>query len=520
MRNIIICIAGFICASLSAFATDVTTYHNTIGRAGQNLQETILTQTNVKSTTFGKLFTMPVDGVIDAQPLFLANLSISGGSHNVVFAVTEHGSVYAFDGDTGQQLWKVTTLLAGESPSDIRSCGQITPEIGVTATPVIDRSAGPHGTIYVVAMSKDGSGNYFQRLHALDVTTGAEQFGGPVTITATFPGEGAGSQLGTLTFDPKQYAERAGLLLLNNKIYTAWTSHCDIQPYTGWIMAFDKNTLAATDVLNVTPNGSEGAIWQSGAGLASDGNSIYFLDGNGTFDTTLDAKGFPSLGDYGNAFIKLSTRNGLKVADYFATFNTVSQSNSDLDFGSGGALLPPPQADSTGTNHNLAIGVGKDGNIYVVDRNNMGKFNSSTNNIYQEIDGALGAGLWSMPAYFSHYVYFGPQSNPMAQFKFTNAKLGTTAIAKTTNSFTYPGTTPSVSANGGSNGIVWAIEHKTTSVLHAYKAGDISKELYNSNQAAGSRDHFGSASHFGTPTIVNGKVYVGTTNSVAVFGLL
>jgi hypothetical protein len=501
-----------------SFATDVTTFHNSLSRTGQNLAETILTQSNVNSTNFGKLFTMSVDGTADGEPLYLSQLTIGGMTHNVLFAATENDSVYAFDADTGALLWQVSALLSGESPSDTHRCSQISPQIGITSTPVIDRAQGPHGTIYVVAMSKDSSGNYYQRLHALDVTTGAEQFGGPVTITGSFAGKGAGSHAGSLTFDPGQYAERAGLLLLKGKIYLAWTSHCDIQPYTGWVMAYDESTLAQTAVLNVTPNGSEGAVWQSGGGLASDGTNVFFLDANGTFDTTLDPNGFPSSGDYGNAFIK--TNSSLTVKDYFATYDTVTQSDQDHDFGSGGAMLPPAQTDSGGVSHSLAIGAGKDEKIYIVDRTNMGKFNSSSNNIYQEIDGALGAGCWSVPAYFNHYVYFGPINKTLMQFKFSNAKLSTTPLNKSPNTFTYPGTTPSISANSSSNGIVWAIEHKTTSVLHAYKANNISKELYNSNQAAGSRDTFGTAAHFGTPMIVNGKVYVGTTNSVGAFGLL
>ena len=242
-------------------------------------------------------------------------------------------------------------------------------------------------------MSADTLGNYFQRLHALDLTTGAEQFGGPTTIAAQYPGNGEGSVNGTLTFDPKQYAARAGLLLLNGVIYMGWTSHCDIQPYTGWLMGYSESTLAQTSVLNLTPNGSEGSIWQSGAGLASDGSNIFFLDANGTFDTTLNSQGFPSMGDFGNGFLKVSTSGGLAVADYFAMFNTVIQSNKDRDFGSGGVLLLPPQVDIGGTTRYLAVGAGKDGNIYVVDQTNMGKFNATSNKIYQQIKAVLGSGM-------------------------------------------------------------------------------------------------------------------------------
>ena len=505
----------------SALATDVTTYHNDLSRTGQNLKETILTTSNVNSTGFGLLFTMGVDSTVDAQPLYVSALTISGASHNVIYTATENDSVYAFDADTGAQLWKVTALLVGETASDTRGCGQIGPTIGITSTPVIDRSSGPHGTIYVVAMSKDASGNYYQRLHALDLTTGAEEFGGPVTVSGQYPGTGDGSSGGFVTFDAKQYAERAGLLLLNGVIYLGWTSHCDIQPYTGWIMGYNESTLAQTTVLDLTPNGSEGSIWQAGAAMASDGHNIFVLDANGTFDTTLNSSGFPSSGDFGNAFLKISTTSGLAVADYFSMYNTVSESDSDEDLGSGGVLLLPAQVDVHGVTRHLAVGAGKDGNIYLANEMNMGKFNASTNKaLYQELKGALGAGMWAMPAYFNGSVYFGPQSGTMKQYTFSKARLSTAAVSATSESFTYPGTIPSISANGTKNGIVWAIEHTSTSVLHAYEASSLATELYNSSQAANGRDNFGSASHFGVPTITNGKVYVGTTDSVVAFGLL
>jgi hypothetical protein len=482
-----------------------------------------LTTSNVNSSSFGKLFTFPVDGIIDAQPLYVSAVSIPGkGTHNVVYAVTENDSVYAFYADTGARLWHVSALRSGESPSDDHSCGQISPQIGITSTPVIDRSSGPHGTIYVVAMSKNST-NYFQRIHALDMTTGAEQFGGPVPVKARYPGTGDNSHHGYVIFDPAQYAERQGLLLLNHVIYTAWTSHCDYRPYTGWLIGYNQSTLAQTSVLNVTPNGSEGSIWQSGSGIASDGQNLFFLDANGTFETTLNKKGFPSKGDYGNGFLKVSTTNNtLRVADYFNMFNTVSESDNDQDLGSGGAVVLPPMKDANGKLRYLAIGAGKDHNIYIVDRTNMGKFNPNNNNaIYQEIDGGLGNGVWSTSAYFNGNVYYGPVGNNLLQFQFSQARLSTSPHSKSAASFTYPGTTPSVSANGSSNAIVWAIEHSDPNdVLHAYDAANLANELYNSNQAGNQRDQFGTASHFGTPMIVNGKVYVGTTTNVTVFGLL
>jgi hypothetical protein len=501
----------------AATGTDAVTYHNDNARTGQNLTETVLTPSNVNSSSFGKLANFLVDGKVDAQPLLLTNMSVSGATRNVLYVATEHDSVYAFDADSGMILWQMSMLGSGETTSDDHGCGQVTPEIGITSTPAIDKSG---GTIYVVAMSKNGSGGYIQRLHALDVTSGAEKFGGPVTIQASFPGTGDNSSGGNVIFDPGQYEERAGLLLMNGMVYTTWTSHCDARPYTGWVMAYNASTLAQTSVLNLTPNGSEGAIWMAGTAPAADSaGNIYLLAGNGTFDTTLNANGFPSSGDYGNSFLKISTSSGLAVADYFATFDTVAQSNADNDLGSGGVLLLPDLMDGSGMTRHLALGAGKDGNIYVVDRDNMGKFNPSTNSNYQEISGALGGGVFSKAAYFNNTVYYGAVGDVIKAFSISAARLSATPAGQTGNSFGYPGSTPSISANGSSNGIMWAAENASPAVLHAYDASNLSNELYNSNQA-GSRDQFGTGNKFITPMVVNGKVYVGTTNSVGVFGLL
>jgi hypothetical protein len=369
-------------------------------------------------------------------------------------------------------------------------------------------------------MSKNAAGTYFQRLHALDLTTGAELSGGPSTVQASYPGTGDNSTGGNVIFDAKQYAERAGLLLINHILYTTWTSHCDARPYTGWIIAYDAATLAQSSVLNVTPNGNEGSIWMAGTAPAADSaGNIFFLDANGTFDTTLTSSGFPAQGDFGNTFLKLSTSGGLKVADYFATFDTVQKSNADIDLGSGGALLLPDLVDGSGQTQHLAVGAGKDSNMYIVDRDNMGKFNSATNNIYQELDGALPGGVWGMPAYFNDTVFYGSVGSTLKAFSITSARLSTAPTSETSVSFPYPGTTPSISANGTSDGIVWAHENSNPAVLHAYNATDLTHELYNSNQA-GTRDQFGPGNKFITPMIANGKVYVGATNGVAVFGLL
>ena len=503
----------------------VLTYHNDNMRTGRNLSETLLTLKNVKSTTFGKLFVIPTDGLVDAQPLYAPDVSIPGnGTHNVLFVATEHGTVYGFDADSGSALWHVTTLAAGEASSDNRGCGQVTPEIGVTSTPVIDLTAGTHGTIYVAAMSKDSRSNYRQRLHALDITSGAEEFGGPVEIAAQYPGTGDNSQGGYVIFDPKQYKERAGLLLLNHIVYTSWASHCDFRPYTGWIISYNAKTLTQQSVLNVTPNGHEGAIWAAGAGPAADANgNIYFLDANGTFDTTLDANGLPANGDYGNAIIKLSTKKGkLAVADYFNMYNTVSESDADGDLGSGGAMVVPNFKDSNGVLHELVVGAGKDANIYLADRTNMGRFNPNNNSqIYQELTGALAGAVFSAPAFDGHRIYYGAVGDKIKAFSFNaSGLLNSTPASATGTQFGFPGATPSISGGSASNLILWATENTSPAVLHAYNANSLGVELYNSKQAGSGRDNFGNGNKFITPTIANGKVYVGTTNGVGVFGLL
>ncbi|HEY4358383.1 MAG TPA: hypothetical protein VGN16_21735 [Acidobacteriaceae bacterium] len=505
--------------------TDATTYHYNNARTGLNPNETILTTANVNSTMFGKLNLLSVDGKVDGEPLYLSAITINGQTHNVLYVVTEHASIYAFDADNGTQLWKVSALGSGETTSDDHGCGQITPEIGITSTPVIDRSGGTNGTIFIVAMSKDSGGAYHQRLHALDITTGAETTGSPKEIAGNYPGTGDSSSGGKVNFLPGQYAERAGLLLMNQTLYLTWTSHCDIRPYTGWVMGYNENTLQQSAIINLTPNGSDGAIWMAGAGMAADSaGNIYLLDANGTLDPTVNAAGFPINGDYGNAIVKLSTTGGsLTVADYFEPYNSISESNADIDLGSGGALLLPDLTDSTGGVHHLVVGAGKDKHIYVGDRDNLGKYNASNNNaLYQDLNNALPNGAWSMPAYFNNTLYYGGVGDNLKAFTITNAKLGTTPSSHSATAFGYPGATPSISSNGTSNGIVWALESTvgSTAVLHAYDATNLGKELYNSKQATGNRDSFGTGNKFLTPMIIHGKVYVGTPNGVAIFGLL
>ncbi len=503
----------------------VPTYHNDNSRSGLNSNETTLTTANVNPTDFGKLGTMPVTGLVDAEPLYVGGVTTNGAVHNVIVVATEHDMVYAFDADTFAQLWSASMLanFPGETTvttNDVGGCTQVAPELGITSTPVIDPSAGPNGTIFLVAMSVDSSGNYHQRLHALDLATGADRIT-PEAVQATYA-----TPSGQTTFAPLQYEERAALLALNGVIYTSWTSHCDEGSYTGWVIGYSESNLQQDGVIDLTPNGTRGAIWMAGDGPAADSSgNIYLLTGNGTFDTSLNGSGFPGEGDYGNAFVKIATtQNSPSVADYFTMSNTVTESGKDTDFGSGGEMLLPDLTDNNGTVHHLTVGAGKDGNLYVVDRDNMGKFNAASDSaIYQEIDGALPGGVWAAPAYFNNAVYYGSVGQPLKAFAISNAKLSVTPSSQTPTSFGYPGTTPSISSSGAANGIVWAIQNgSSTGVLHAYDASNLATELYNSNMAVGSRDTFATSVNdkFVTPLVANGKVYVGTPNAVVVFGLL
>jgi hypothetical protein len=505
--------------------TNVLTYHNDMARTGQNLTETTLTHANVNSSSFGKLFSVPVDGKVDAQPLYVSHLTlISQGMRSVVYAATEHGSVYAIDADSGTVLWHVTLLAQGETPSDDRGCGQVTPEIGITATPVIDLTAGPHGIIYALAMSKDSSGNYHHRLHALDITTGQEQLAGPTEIAATYPGFGDNSSNGEVVFDPKQYKSRVSLLVLNGVVYTGWGSHCDFRPYTGWLIGYDRLTLKQVNVFNFAPNGSEAALWNSGGGIAADAvtGRIFVAVANGTFDTSLDTRGFPNRGDFGNAFLKLSALNGQLIPeDYWTMSNTVAESAVDQDLGSGGVMLIPNLTNAAGQTVQLGTGAGKDGRLYVFNRANMGKFNAQNDTaLYQELPGVLGGAVFGSPVWFNGTVYYGAVGDRIRGFNVNAAILPPQATSATDNFFEYPGATPAISANDTNDAILWAVENANPAVLHAYDATDLAIELYNSNQADSGRDMLGPGNKYITPTIADGRVIVGTTDSIVIFGLM
>ena len=499
----------------------VFTYHDNNFRTGADLLETVLTPANVNVRDFGKVGFFATDGKVDAEPLYDPAVTIDGVAQPVLYVATEDDRLYAFNAVSGRILWRKILLGAGATPSGPRDCSQVIPVIGITATPVIDPRAGPQGTLFAVAMSKNREGRHEQRLYALDLATGAERPGSPVIIRASYPGTGNDSVDGRVLFNPAQYKERAGLLLLHGVVYTSWASHCDHRPYTGWVIGYNARTLRQDGVIDVTPNGSDGAIWSSGAGpAAGPGGHIYFLDGNGSFDPHLNSQGFPRDHDFGNAFIRLSARDGrLRVSDYFNMDNTRAESRSDEDFGSGGALVLPTLRSRQGHPVELALGAGKDGIIYVVNRNHMGHFNPRTNRIWQEVPHALHGPEFGMPAFFGHWVYFGAVGQPLRAFRIHQARLSDRAVSRSSNRFVYPGTTPSISADGRRDGIVWAVGNTDPADLYAYRADDLHDLLYSSRQA-GRRDAFGPGNKFITPMIAGGRVYVGTQDGVAVFGLL
>jgi hypothetical protein len=510
-----------VAAPVSITHTDVLTYHNDIARTGQNLTETTLTPALVRPANFGVLRKLAVTGQIDGQPLYLSQLQIGNAKHNAVFVATEHGLMYAFDADTGAQLWVSSLMGSGETPSNpVYGCNQVEPEIGISSTPVINRTGPQSGAIYAVAMSMDASGQYYQRIHALDVTTGAELAGSPQLIQATYQN----SSGHTSKFDPTVHKERAALLLLNGTLYTTWSSHCDTPPYGGWIIAYDAKTLQQTGALNLAADNDGGAgpaIWQGAGGPAADpqGN-IYILAANGTFDTALDANGFPSKGNYGNSFVKITVANGaLSVADYFTMWQAVTESSMDRDLGSSAPLVLPDQTAPDGSVKHLAIGGGKDGNLYVVDRDNMGKFNPAQDNIYQELTGATPGGVWASPAYFNNTVYYGDVLGTLKAFSVKDALVSAAPATQTTYAFSYNGASPSISANGTGGAIVWVLEAVHPEVLHAWTA-DLQTEIYNSDMAANGRDNLGEPIKFAAPTVADGKVFAASASGVTVFGLL
>jgi hypothetical protein len=503
----------------------IYTHHYDNLRTGQNINETVLTPANVNKATFGKKFVFPVDGWIHAQPLYVANVSIGGAAHNVVYIATEHDSVYAFDADglVTAPLWQASFINPGAGittvpGSDVGNSAVGQPEFGIQATPVIDPVA---GTIFVLARSKE-NGAYFLRLHGLDIASGLERSGSPVTIQVSVTGTGLGSVGGQLTYDPLRQNVRPGMVLASGIVYFAAASLEDTDPYHGWIVGYNSQTLALAGVFNATPNGTRGGIWQSGSGIAADGlGNLYVQTGNGSFDATQGGQ------DYGDSILKVqqtssgSNGTGLNLVDSFTPYNQAALSTADMDLSSGGVLLLP---DQPGAHPHELIGGGKQGTLYVVDRDAMGGFNGSGNTqIVQALPGALPAttptvpaGLWSTPTYWNNRVYFTGRHDVIKMFTLQNGQLvGPVSEGKT--AMTYMSSV--VSSNGNSNGILWVLQNDAGNTLHAFDTDDLTREYYNTNQS-GTRDVPGGTTRFSVPLVVNGSVYLGSQAELDVYGLL
>ena len=516
-------LAVLLVCSLDAAGENVLTFHNDNARTGRNLNEKILTPVSVASTNFGKLFSQSVDGYVYAQPLVMTNVAIPGqGVHDVVFVATEHDSVYAFDAHSNMPaLWSVSFLNPGAgittASSDDVGCEDLVPEVGITSTPVIDPVT---QTIYVSAKTKevtDTTTNYFCRLHALDIGSGAEKFDGPVVIQPVASGTGDGNDgAGHITFDALTQFNRAALSLNNGVVYLGFAAHCDNGPYHGWLIGYTATNLQLKTFLNTTPNGGEGGIWQAGGGPASDAaNNLFVITGNGTFA--------PASKGYGDSFLKLSAASGaLKVADYFTPYNQAYLAAQDLDLGSGGPVVLPDEAGNL-FSRRLLVGAGKEGTIYLINRDNLHHYNSQNNSlIVQSLKAAIG-GCFSTPAYFNKQLYYIGVGDVLKAFTLKNAHITAKVASRGPELFGFPGATPSVSADGTKNGIVWALQTDAydvsgPAILRAYNATNVALEIYNSD-AAGTRDQPGGAVKFAVPTIANGQVYVGAQYSLSVYGL-
>src|SRR3984957_18625364 len=523
---------GVLCA-FSVFAVhaqvSVTTHHNDNLRTGQNTQETILAPSNVNSTQFGKFFTVIVDGYVVAQPLYLPNIYIGGGTHNVLYVATAHDSVYAIDADNGTIYAHLSLIPAGGSTvnaSTDLSCPDIGPEVGITGTPVIDSSS---GTLYVIAKSKVG-GALVQYLHALDTATLSEKFSGPVNIQATVNGTASDGTGSVVSFSPAMHHQRSALLLENGHVIIAWASNCDNSPWHGWVMSYNAATLKQEAVFNDSPNGSAGGVWMSGGGIAADSSGNLFLPtGNGSWNGTTD---------YGDSILKLGPPSGgtFPVLDYFTPYDQAILDNNDVDVSSGGLVLLP----NLPSGQQLLAQIGKSGTLFLLDRNNLGKYcvnqvpacTNSDPQIVQEIQNAS-SGVWGSPAYWNGNLYSVGVNQQIRAFSFNangNGLISGAATSTSSNTFAFAGPTPSISANGTTDGILWALDggsfDSTCSagmncqILYAYDATNLATMLYNSGQAANNRDVPGGAVKFAVPVIANGKVYVGSQSSVSAYGEL
>jgi hypothetical protein len=535
------CLALF--SSYSVLAqVNVLTYHYDNTRAGQNTNETMLTPSNVNPTTFGKLFKYNVDGYVYAQPLYVSGLNIPGqGIHNALLIATEHDSVYAFDADSnagasGGLLWKTNLGISADTRTGEfgtrydNPYADITNEVGITGTPVIDL---PSGTLYVNTFTHEGA-NYYHRIHALNITNGTERAFSPVLVSATYPGVGVGSNgLGQVVFAAKQQNQRCALTLAGGKLYAPYAGYGDTDPYHGWIIGFDAATLQPLTnyIFNTTPNSTtnvfgtnagEAGIWMAGGGLAVDANTnLYFETGNGIFTATNGSGGT----EYGDSFIKLSTTNGLAVADYFTPWNQASLGGgtADTDLGSSGLVLLP---DQPGPYPHLLVGGGKEGKVYLINRDafasNSMHYNAtgSVDYVVQIVPAFKAGRLTATPAYFNNRVYFGGWTTNMTAFTLSNGSLSANAFSIGPRKTGFPGSTPVVSGNGTNNGVVWALFMGNPGILVAHNATNLTNEIYNTTMAAGNRDSITNGVKFTVPIVANGKVYFGSQYSTYVFGLL
>ena len=503
-----------------AAGAQVTTAQYGNSRTGATLAETILSPSKVNSQDLGKLFSIAVDGDVYAQPLYVPHLEISGmGKHNVLFVATEHDSVYAFDADapSSAPLWKASFLdpasgITTVPPMDV-SCPFIQPEIGISSTPVIDLES---ATIYVLARTKEHK-HYVQRLHALDIGTGKEKFGGPVTIQASTERVQKNASPVRIDFDPLRENQRAALLLDKGKVYVAWASSCDVDPYHGWVIAYEARTLRQAGSFNTSPDGEQGGIWQGDAGAAADGRgSVFVVTGNGTFDAAEGGR------DYGNSILKLASQDqGLIVRDSFTPFNQEKLNADDLDLGSSGPVLLP---NLSRAHPHLLVVAGKGEGIYVVDRDRMGRYRPDSNrHAVQFIPGI--SDCFGAPAYWNLNIYYACENDSLKAFSVKDGLISPEPIARSAIKFSGVGATPTISANGAKNGIVWVIAtpnffaKNAPAILYAYDASNVAHELYNSEQNS-SRDRAGIALRFSMPTVAKGRVYIGTKNEVDVYGLI
>jgi uncharacterized repeat protein (TIGR01451 family) len=540
-------VIAVLAATLHCLAqTSVLTQRNDNTRSGLNPNETALTTSTVNVNQFGKLFSVTVDDQVTAQPLYVPNVTFPGNViHNVLIVATENDSVYAFDADSNtganaNPLWQANLLdsahgtVAGEIPfafSNIPACGDISPQIGVTGTPVIDAATSP-GTVFVEAYSQNVTdSSSIHRLHALDITTGKEKSQGPVVIAGSVSGTGDESLNGIVQFDPHQVYNKSALLLLNGVIYISFGSHCDYSPWHGWVFAYDEASFAQKSVFATSPNSGESGIWMSGAGPAADSSgNIYLATGNGEFDTA------PPVTDFGDTLLKLSTvdshgNNGiLSVADYFTPYDQQIMSQSNQELGAGGVILLP---DQPGNYPHLLVQAAKTGVIYVLNRDQLTSDPSSPGTpehycatctsgdpqVLQESGPSYISGIFGAPAYWNNHVFFWGVQGPLTSIPISNGLLNLASPTTGAVSPGFPGGVPSISSNGNTSGtaIVWAT---TKGGVYAYNAENLSQVLWTSLEGPNGRDTGGTYVKYTTPTIVNGKVYIGAQKEIDVYGLL